>query len=46
LAKPDSYFVLDCYRTYERALKLYRGIGFSPAQFYTDATFWPEPELQ
>jgi GNAT superfamily N-acetyltransferase len=45
-AKPDSYFVLDCYRTYERALNLYRRVGFSPAQFYTDATFWPEPGLQ
>jgi ribosomal protein S18 acetylase RimI-like enzyme len=44
--KPASIFVLDCYRTYERALRLYRGLGFRASEWYTDATFWPEPERE
>lgn len=36
-----STVVLDCYRTYERALRLYRALGFQVSQWYTNATFWP-----
>jgi len=34
---PGSTFVLDTWRTYDRAMRLYEAVGFQPCRLYTEA---------